>query len=275
MNQTTLALARRAAPMVFAPQRLKTSLRALAWSFFVLLTGYCLWLFDMSPMRFANGFAALLRIVVQMFPPTAGDMLSTYLMSMLQTVAMAFLGTTLAAVLAFPLGLLAAKNMLPHWFAHFLFRRSCDVLRGVDQLIWALIFVRAVGLGPLAGILAIVISDTGTLAKLYSEAIENIDKKPVEGVRSVGGGALQAIRWGVLPQVLPVMLSNVLYTFESNTRSATILGIVGAGGIGFYLSDRVRTMNWEDASFILLLILLTVYCIDRLSGWIRSRLIKG
>jgi phosphonate transport system permease protein len=275
MNHVTLALARRAAPMVFAPQRLQTSLRALAWSCFVLLTGYCLWLFDMSPMRFANGFAALLRIVVQMFPPTAGDMLGTYLMSMLQTVGMAFLGTTFAAMLALPLGLLAAKNMLPNWLAHFLFRRSCDVLRGVDQLIWALIFVRAVGLGPLAGILAIIISDTGTLAKLYSEAIENIDKKPVEGVRSVGGGALQAIRWGVLPQVLPVMLSNVLYTFESNTRSATILGIVGAGGIGFYLSDRVRTMNWEDASFILLLILLTVYLIDRFSGWARSRLIKG
>jgi phosphonate transport system permease protein len=113
------------------------------------------------------------------------------------------------------------------------------------------------------------------LAKLYSEAIENIDKKPVEGVRSVGGGPLQAIRWAVLPQVLPVMLSSVLYTFESNTRSATILGIVGAGGIGFYLSDRVRTMNWEDANFILLLILLTVYLIDRLSGWVRGRLIKG
>jgi phosphonate transport system permease protein len=148
-------------------------------------------------------------------------------------------------------------------------------LRGVDQLIWALIFVRAVGLGPLAGILAIIISDTGTLAKLYSEAIENIDRKPVEGVRSVGGGPLQAIRYGVLPQVLPVMLSNMLYTFESNTRSATILGIVGAGGIGFYLSDRVRTMNWEDASFILLLILLTVYLIDRFSGFVRSRLIRG
>jgi phosphonate transport system permease protein len=275
MNAATLAMAHNAAPKVFAPRRLQTSLRALAWSCFVLLTGYCMWLFDMSPIRFANGFAALLRIVVQMFSPTAGDMLSTYLMSMLQTVGMAFLGTTLAAVLAFPLGLLAAKNMLPHWLAHFMFRRGCDVLRGVDQLIWALIFVRAVGLGPLAGILAIIISDTGTLAKLYSEAIENIDKKPVEGVRSVGGGALQAIRWGVLPQVLPVMLSNVLYTFESNTRSATILGIVGAGGIGFYLSDRVRTMNWEDANFILLLILLTVYLIDRLSGWVRSRLIKG
>jgi phosphonate transport system permease protein len=275
INASTLAQAQQVAPVVFAPRRLQALLRALGWLGFLLLNGYCLWLFDMSPLRFVNGVEALGRIVVQMFPPTAGDMLGIYLMSMLQTLGMAFLGTTLAAVLAFPLGLLAAKNMLPHGPSHFLFRRSCDVLRGVDQLIWALIFVRAVGLGPLAGILAIILSDTGTLAKLYSEAIENIDKKPVEGVRSVGGGPIQAIRWGVLPQVLPVMLSNVLYTFESNTRSATILGIVGAGGIGFYLSDRVRTMNWEDASFILLLILLTVYVIDRLSGWVRRRLIKG
>src|SRR5450830_876649 len=213
INASALAQAQQVSPVVFAPRRFQALLRILGWLGFLILTGYCLWLFEMSPMRFVNGFAALLRIVVQMFPPTAGDMLSTYLMSMLQTVGMAFLGTRLAAILAFHLGLLAAKNMLPHWLAHFLFRRSCDVLRGVDQLIWALIFVRAVGLGPLAGILAIVISDTGTLAKLYSEATENIDKKPVEGVRSVGGGALQAIRWGVLPQVLPVMLSNVLYTF--------------------------------------------------------------
>lgn len=275
MDEPALALARQAAPAVFAPQLLQTLLRALAWFAFLALTLYCLWLFEMSPLRFVNGLGTLLRIVAQMFPPTAGDMLATYLMSMLQTVGMAFIGTVLAAVLALPLGLLGAKNMLPNGLAHFLFRRSSDVLRGVDQLIWALIFVRAVGLGPLAGILAIIISDTGTLAKLYSEAIENIDRKPVEGVRSVGGGPLQAIRYGVLPQVLPVMLSNMLYTFESNTRSATILGIVGAGGIGFYLSDRVRTMNWEDASFILLLILLTVYLIDRLSGFIRSRLIKG
>lgn len=275
MDESALALARQVAPAVFAPHLLQTLLRALAWFAFLALTLYCLWLFQMSPLRFVNGLGTLLRIVAQMFPPTAGDMLATYLMSMLQTVGMAFIGTVLAAVLALPLGLLGAKNMLPNGLAHFLFRRGSDVLRGVDQLIWALIFVRAVGLGPLAGILAIIISDTGTLAKLYSEAIENIDRKPVEGVRSVGGGPLQAIRYGVLPQVLPVMLSNMLYTFESNTRSATILGIVGAGGIGFYLSDRVRTMNWEDASFILLLILLTVYLIDRLSGFIRSRLIRG
>jgi phosphonate transport system permease protein len=275
MDGQALDTARQAAPAIFALRPLQTLQRALAWSVFLGLTAHCLWRFEMSPLRFANGLGSLLRILAQMFPPTAGEMLATYLMSMLQTVGMAFIGTVIAAVLALPLGLLGAKNVLPHWLARFTFRRTSDVLRGVDQLIWALIFVRAVGLGPLAGILAIIISDTGTLAKLYGEAIENIDRKPVDGVRSVGGGPLQAIRYGVLPQVLPVMLSNALYIFESNVRSATILGIVGAGGIGFYLSDRIRTMNWEDASFILLLILLTVYLIDSLSRFIRTRLIQG
>jgi phosphonate transport system permease protein len=178
-------------------------------------------------------------------------------------------------LLAVPLGMLGARNVLPNWLARFVFRRSSDVMRGVDQLIWALIFVRAVGLGPLAGILAIIVSDTGTLAKLYSEAVENTEKKVVDGVRACGGGGLLAIRFGILPQVLPVMLSSALYVFESNTRSATILGIVGAGGIGFFLSDRIRTMNWEESSFIILLILVTVYAIDALSKAIRTRLIRG
>jgi phosphonate transport system permease protein len=210
-----------------------------------------------------------------MFPPTAKEAFWDYLYAMAQTVAMAFLGTFMAAVLAVPLGLMCARNVMPARIVQFLFRRSSDVLRGVDQLIWALIFVRAVGLGPLAGILAIIISDVGTLAKLYSEAIENAEKKQVEGVRACGGDPVQTVRFGLIPQVLPVMLSNVLYIFESNTRSATILGIVGAGGIGFYLSDRIRTLLWEEACFILILILVTVYLIDWLSKQIRTRLIGG
>ena len=143
-----------------------------------------------------------------------------------------------------------------------------DCLRGVDQLIWALIFVRAVGLGPLAGIMAIFISDTGTLSKLFSESIENIDRKPLDGVQAAGASGIQTLRFAVLPQVLPMFLSSTLYLFESNVRSATILGIVGAGGIGFQLSDRIRAHAWEEACFILIAILVTVAAID----WISSRL---
>jgi phosphonate transport system permease protein len=242
---------------------------------FFLLTVYCVVLFEMSPRRLWAGFGKLIEVVGQMFPPSAKGAALDYAYAMLQTVAMAFLGTVIAAVLAVPLGFACARNMVPGWIVRFVFRRSSDVMRGVDQLVWALIFVRAVGLGPLAGILAIIIADTGTLAKLYSEAIENIDRKPIEGVRASGASPVQTMRFGVLPQVLPIMLSNVLYIFESNTRSATILGIVGAGGIGFFLADRIRTMLWEEACFILLMILATVYLIDWISQRLRARITGG
>jgi phosphonate transport system permease protein len=275
VDTDALNRARTLAPRVFeSPLRHSWPLHLTA-AVMGALTLYCLWLFDASPLRIWNGLGELVRIVGHMFPPTAKGMALEYAASMAQTVGMAFIGTVIAAVLAVPLGMLGARNVLPNWLARFLFRRSSDVLRGVDQLIWALIFVRAVGLGPLAGILAIIVSDTGTLAKLYSEAVENTDRKAVDGVRACGGGRLHAVRFGLLPQVLPVMLSNALYIFESNTRSATILGIVGAGGIGFFLSDRIRTLNWEEASFIMLLILFTVYLIDGLSKAIRTRLIRG
>lgn len=152
-------------------------------------------------------------------------------------------------------------------------RRFFDVLRGVDVMIWALVFVRAIGLGPLAGIMAIAVSDTGTLSKLFSEAIENIEPKEMEGVKAAGGNQVTVVRFGVMPQVLPVMLSFALYMLESNTRSATILGLVGAGGIGLLLADRIRAHVWDQALVIILLILLTVYVIDFLSKKIRERLI--
>ena len=208
-----------------------------------------------------------------MFPPSIGDAPSEIFWALLETIAMAFLGTLLAAIVSVPIAFLAAKNTFPFWLPRFAVRRLMDGMRGVDQLIWALIFVRAVGLGPLAGIMAIFISDIGTLTKLFSESIENIEKKPVEGVRAAGANRIQTLRFGVLSQILPMILSSTLYLFESNVRSATILGIVGAGGIGFLLSDRIRAYNWEEASFILIIILVTVACIDWVSTKLRTRLI--
>ena len=148
---------------------------------------------------------------------------------------------------AFPLSFLASKNMTRSRPLQFGTRRFADLLRSFDYLIWALIFVRAIGLGPLAGIMAIAIVETGTFIKLYSEAIENLDRKQVDGVTAAGGNGLQRIRFGVLPQVLPMMLSNTLYMFEHNVRSASILGIVGAGGIGFLLADRLRAYELQEA----------------------------
>ena len=134
-------------------------------------------------------------------------------------------------------------------------RRFFDFIRGIDSLILALIFITVVGLGPFAGVLAIAVSDMGVLAKLFAEAIENVEKDQVEGVRATGAKPVQVMRFGILPQVFPVMLSNALYYFESNTRSATILGVVGAGGIGTQLTDRIRINNWDEVCFIVLMIL--------------------
>ena len=144
-------------------------------------------------------------------------------------VAMAYLGTMMAALVALPLGFLGARNIVPQPIFRFFTRRLFDGFRGLDQLIWALVFVRAVGLGPIAGILAIFVADTGVLAKLYAEAIENTERKQVDGIRSTGGSRIAALRYGVLPQVLPVMISQALYQVESNSREATILGLVGRG----------------------------------------------
>jgi phosphonate transport system permease protein len=150
-----------------------------------------------------------------------------------------------------------------------------EAFQRVSHEDYAPIFVNVVGLGPFAGIMAIAMSDTGTFAKLFAEAIENVDRRPVEGIRAAGGNWLHVMRFGILSQVFPVMLSNGLYYFESNTRSATILGVVGAGGIGLQLADRIRVNNWDEACFIIILILLTVSLIDTLSKEIRLRMINN
>jgi len=186
-----------------------------------------------------------------------------------QTLAMAFLGTLLGTIGSLFVGFLAAKNVNPSGFLRQIVRRFLDILRGIDQLVWGLVFVRAVGLGPLAGVLAIFISDLGTLSKLYSEAIENIDRKQVEGVRATGAGPLAVIRYGYIPQVLPVFISQSLYFWESNTRSATILGIVGAGGIGMILIERFRAQLYDQVFFVVLNVLVLIFIIDWLSKRIR------
>ena len=194
---------------------------------------------------------------------------------MLETIGMAFLGTLIATCIAFPLGFLGARNVVRLPLFRFPIRRSFDFLRGVDALVWALVYVRAVGLGPLAGVLAIATTDIGILSKLFAEAIENVDRKQADGVQATGANAVQRVRFGIIPQVLPIMISNALYMFESNTRSATILGIVGAGGIGFHLSDRIRAHRWDEVGFIIIMIIVVVALIDFISHMLRSRLIKA
>ncbi|MBN9444568.1 phosphonate ABC transporter, permease protein PhnE [Bosea sp. (in: a-proteobacteria)] len=236
---------------------------------------YGLTTLETSLWRILAGLGNLGSFVVLMLPPNPGSWARAliFVKALFETVAIAFMGTVLAATLALPLGFLAARNVVANRIVHFLARRSLDMVRGVDALIWALIWINVVGLGPFAGMLAIMTSDLGSFGKLYSEAIEAADRKPVEGVASVGGGRAHEIRFGLLPQVLPVIASQVLYFIESNTRSSTIIGIVGAGGIGLYLSETIRTLEWQQTSFLILLILVAVSAIDFLSNKLRFAII--
>lgn len=241
----------------------------------VVLMLYAAIAFGLLGTKFLDGLPRLAGAAAMMLPPKGWQHLPEWLWALAETVAMALIGTLLGALAAVPLGFACARNTLPLRLLQFGCRRFADSLRSLDHLIWAIVFVRAVGLGPLAGIMAIAVVDAGTLAKLYSEAIENTDRKPLEGARSAGASGMETIRWGLLPQVLPNMLAAALYMWESNTRSATILGIVGAGGIGYQLSDRLRVYDWGEASTIILLILIAVYAIDLVSARLRRRIIHG
>jgi phosphonate transport system permease protein len=223
--------------------------------------------------KLVTGISRLGVIIGLMFPPSPGGLLHLYLKGLSETLAIAFLGTLLAAVIAFPLAFIAAKNVVGQRIVHFLSRRTFDTIRGVDTLIWALIFINVVGLGPFAGILAVAMSDIGSFGKLFSEAIETADTKSIDGVTSTGGSAFHQIRFGIVPQVLPVILSQVLYYFESNTRSATVIGIVGAGGIGLYLSNEINQQNWDHVAFLIIMVLITVAIIDFISARLRFALI--
>ena len=196
--------------------------------------------------------------------------------AMFETLLMAFLGTMGAALIALPLAFLAASNFTPLRTVRFAFRRVFDFVRGVDGLIWTIILSRAFGPGPMTGALAILITDTGSFGKMFSETLENIDDKQVEGIRATGATAVQRARFGVIPQITPVLLSQVLYYLESNTRSATVIGAIVGGGIGLLLTQAIITQkDWEEVSYYMVLIVLMVMAMDTFSGWLRKRLIKG
>jgi phosphonate transport system permease protein len=246
----------------------------------IAVAAAALLVFAMAELGFFDGkliagLGRLAEIAGLMLPPNPKDWAHVRIFStaLLETVAISLLGTLAAAILALPLAFLAARNITAQRMVRFLSRRSLDTIRSVDILIWALIWVNVVGLGPFAGALAIMTADIGTFGKLFSEAIEAADRKPVEGIVSTGGGKLLGVRFGIIPEVFPVLASQVLYLFESNTRSASIIGIVGAGGIGLYLAEAIRTLELEQTSFIILMILITVALIDYVSSRLRFAVI--
>ena len=244
------------------------------------VAAFALLVFAMGELGFFDGkllagLGRLAEIAGMMLPPDPKDWAHVRIFSwaLLETVAISLLGTLAAAVLAFPVGFLAARNITAQRVVRFLSRRSLDTIRSVDILVWALIWVNVVGLGPFAGALAIMTSDIGSFGKLFSEAMEAADKKPVEGIVSAGGSHALGIRFGILPEVFPVLVSQVLYYFESNTRAASIIGIVGAGGIGLHLAEAIRTLELQQTSFIIVLILVAVALIDFVSSQLRFAVI--
>jgi phosphonate transport system permease protein len=189
------------------------------------------------------------------------------------TLCIALWGTVMAVAIAVPLGLLGARNLAPHPLLYHAARRLMDLFRAVNEFVLALMFVTAVGLGPFAGMLALGIHTGGVLGKLLSEAIEAIDPGQVEGVAAVGAPRLHVIGFGVVPQILPNFLSYILLRFESDIRSASVIGMVGGGGIGFYLWDTIRAFNDREAATVILLIVVMVVCVDLISARIRRAVI--
>ncbi|MEO1592827.1 MAG: phosphonate ABC transporter, permease protein PhnE [Cyanobacteria bacterium J06632_22] len=205
--------------------------------------------------------------MTQLCLPTQG-----YVQDIFETVSMGLWGTVMAAIVGVPLGVVAAENIAPFPVV-FVVRRFNDAMRAINEIVFALIFIVAVGLGPFAGVLALFIHTAGTLGKLFSEAIEAIDPGPVEGIQATGASKLQEIIFGVIPQVMPLWTSFVLYRFEANVRSAAVLGIVGAGGIVVSLVQSFRAFKYQNVCAMLILLVTTVAIIDTLSAKLRQRLV--
>lgn len=236
--------------------------------------------FGISWPQFANGCQQISRYFMRMFVwhDFANWPFGYYFQQIFITLAIVFAGTITATLLALPLSFLAARNVMSSPVLRpiaTLVRRLLDILRGIDMAIWGLIFVRAVGMGPLAGVLAIVMQDIGLLGKLYAEGHEAVDKSPSRGLMAVGANGLQKHRYGIFTQSFPTFLALSLYQIESNTRSAAVLGFVGAGGIGLVYAENMRLWNWDVVMFITLILVVIVMLMDKISAMLRNKYIVG
>ena len=221
----------------------------------------------MRPMDLWRDSANMAQYAAEFFPPNFSNW-RLYIQEMVITLQIALWGTALAVLTAIPLGLLASSNIVP-WWVYQPVRRVLDACRAINEMVFAMLFVVAVGLGPFAGVLALWIHTSGTLAKLFSEAVEAIDPQPVEGIRSTGASALHEIVYGVIPQVIPLWISYTLYRFEANVRSASVVGMVGAGGVGVVLWEIIRGFQYAETCALMIIIVATVSAIDLLSARIR------
>jgi len=245
---------------------------AIATATFALFIACCID-FDLGPEVLANGIGKLGGILAAMWPPSAGGQWSRLLLAIAQTLGLAVLGTLLGILGALPLGLMGARNLVSNAAIHFIVRRMMDVFRGIPALVWALILVAAFGLGPLPGVLALALADIPRLGKLFAEAIESVDRRQRESLQATGASGSLVLRFGMLPQVLPVCLSQCLYYLEQNFRAAAVVGVVGAGGIGFELNERIRIFAFDEVALITILYIVIVGLLDEVSQRLRARLI--
>ena len=228
--------------MLAREEKKVTALRILYLIGAIAILIYSAIVSDIDLLELFEGSSTMAEYISRYFPPNFTDW-RFYLTDIIETIGMGIWGTLLAAIVAAPLSVLASENLCPVWIVQPT-RRLMDMMRAINEVVFALIFVVAVGLGPFAGVLALFVHTTGTLGKLFSEAIENIEIGPIEGVRASGASKLQEVLFGVLPQVIPLWISFTLYRFEANVRSASVLGIVGAGGIGVSLYQSFRSFYY-------------------------------
>lgn len=254
------------------PQAPKANLFGLmAWGLLIALLGASWQGADMRPLDLVRDSGNMATYAADFFPPNFGEW-RLYLQEMIVTLQIALWGTVLAVVFAVPLGLLCSANIAPLWVRQPV-RRLMDAARAINEMVFAMLFIVAVGLGPFAGVLALFVHTTGILAKLFSEVVEAIDPQPVEGIRATGAHALEEILYGVIPQVLPLWISYTLYRFESNVRSASVVGMVGAGGIGVVLWEIIRGFQYAETCAVMIIIVVTVSVIDLISARIRKALV--
>jgi phosphonate transport system permease protein len=226
---------------------------------------------EVRPLALIKDAGNMATYAKEFFPPNFADW-RLYIKEMVITVHIALWGTAMAIVVAVPMGLLCSSNIVPV-YVYQPVRRLMDACRATNEMVFAMLFIVAVGLGPFAGVLALFVHTVGTLAKLFSEAVEAIDPRPVEGIRASGAHPLAEIVHGVLPQVMPLWVSFALYRFESNVRSASVVGMVGAGGIGVVLFEVIRGFQYAQTCAVLLILIVTVSLIDLASAWLRKQLV--
>ncbi len=228
---------------------------------------------DTSPTNLAKGLPFMIDFIKRMFPPDISN-LGIFLLKGIETLQMAIVGSTLGALTALPLSFLAARNVMPNKFVYHTIRTIFDAFRGINEIVWGLIFVSMVGLGPFPGVLALAAHVTGALGRYFSEAIETADPEVIKAVISTGANKIQVIARGIFPQVKPLFINYILYYLENNFRAATVLGLVGAGGIGMELITSMRLFRNKEVLTILIIMISMVMAIDRFSAYIRKKVVR-